>query len=110
MIRRPPRSTLFPYTTLFRSTVGTYQVWVDGHPVTGLAGMTVEREGPGDNGPVGKADHRCIEAGTYPLRGPHTENYAIVRSPTDGDPPRPAIQVGLTVSRTGIPLHPSAGL
>src|SRR2546430_4168771 len=22
MIRRPPRSTLFPYTTLFRSTVG----------------------------------------------------------------------------------------
>src|SRR3712207_9468581 len=25
MIRRPPRSTLFPYTTLFRSPVGTYQ-------------------------------------------------------------------------------------
>src|SRR6476619_5826139 len=23
MIRRPPRSTLFPYTTLFRSTAGT---------------------------------------------------------------------------------------
>src|SRR2546429_7354557 len=23
MIRRPPRSTLFPYTTLFRSTCGT---------------------------------------------------------------------------------------
>src|SRR3712207_8628757 len=23
MIRRPPRSTLFPYTTLFRSTTGT---------------------------------------------------------------------------------------
>src|SRR3712207_7775283 len=23
MIRRPPRSTLFPYTTLFRSSVGT---------------------------------------------------------------------------------------
>src|SRR5260221_10322028 len=23
MIRRPPRSTLFPYTTLFRSTIGT---------------------------------------------------------------------------------------
>src|SRR2546429_4367607 len=27
MIRRPPRSTLFPYTTLFRSVVG------GGHPV-----------------------------------------------------------------------------
>src|SRR3712207_8739796 len=24
MIRRPPRSTLFPYTTLFRSQVGMY--------------------------------------------------------------------------------------
>src|SRR5256886_17093334 len=24
MIRRPPRSTLFPYTTLFRSSVGTW--------------------------------------------------------------------------------------
>src|SRR3712207_9098021 len=24
MIRRPPRSTLFPYTTLFRSVVNTY--------------------------------------------------------------------------------------
>src|SRR5256886_9796219 len=24
MIRRPPRSTLFPYTTLFRSDVGNY--------------------------------------------------------------------------------------
>src|SRR3712207_8684200 len=25
MIRRPPRSTLFPYTTLFRSTLGRMQ-------------------------------------------------------------------------------------
>src|SRR2546425_1612371 len=27
MIRRPPRSTLFPYTTLFRSPVGRYVVF-----------------------------------------------------------------------------------
>src|SRR5947207_11749766 len=26
MIRRPPRSTLFPYTTLFRSTVRLYPI------------------------------------------------------------------------------------
>src|SRR5258708_27348648 len=26
MIRRPPRSTLFPYTTLFRSPVGTFTI------------------------------------------------------------------------------------
>src|SRR3712207_7680605 len=33
MIRRPPRSTLFPYTTLFRS----YLIYEDGHhePFTG---------------------------------------------------------------------------
>src|SRR3712207_7198926 len=27
MIRRPPRSTLFPYTTLFRSVVATSNRW-----------------------------------------------------------------------------------
>src|SRR5687768_18232859 len=32
MIRRPPRSTLFPYTTLFRSTVWAYDE--DGNPIT----------------------------------------------------------------------------
>src|SRR5256885_7507063 len=31
MIRRPPRSTLFPYTTLFRSTVGTFDGIHRGH-------------------------------------------------------------------------------
>src|SRR2546430_10335232 len=34
MIRRPPRSTLFPYTTLFRS--GIARVYVDGAFVTDL--------------------------------------------------------------------------
>src|SRR2546428_9238577 len=28
MIRRPPRSTLFPYTTLFRSLIGGCGAWV----------------------------------------------------------------------------------
>src|SRR2546423_13295365 len=32
MIRRPPRSTLFPYTTLFRSELdGLPQDWLDSH-------------------------------------------------------------------------------
>ena len=34
MIRRPPRSTLFPYTTLFRST----GIMKDGYPVFTLIG------------------------------------------------------------------------
>src|SRR3712207_8285700 len=31
MIRRPPRSTLFPYTTLFRSCLGSNWVSTSGH-------------------------------------------------------------------------------
>src|SRR2546421_4873657 len=34
MIRRPPRSTLFPYTTLFRSVVPQEDVTGDGERVT----------------------------------------------------------------------------
>src|SRR2546430_7014744 len=32
MIRRPPRSTLFPYTTLFRSALGELWQWVQARP------------------------------------------------------------------------------
>src|SRR2546426_8282495 len=34
MIRRPPRSTLFPYTTLFRSLVGEHDPHVGGGEIT----------------------------------------------------------------------------
>src|SRR6266705_4965348 len=38
MIRRPPRSTLFPYTTLFRSVaISTFQQDSTGYSVTGVA-------------------------------------------------------------------------
>src|SRR3712207_8512772 len=35
MIRRPPRSTLFPYTTLFRSWIGAYNACVERTTVYG---------------------------------------------------------------------------
>src|SRR5258708_14927592 len=46
MIRRPPRSTLFPYTTLFRSATGTNLgnytvVYVNGTLSVGQATLTV---------------------------------------------------------------------
>src|SRR5256885_6223876 len=56
MIRRPPRSTLFPYTTLFRSVVtgfdarpphrvaGGVQVWITDQPIDGHA--RARRNGP----------------------------------------------------------------
>src|SRR5690348_17713198 len=36
MIRRPPRSTLFPYTTLFRSLMTSPQLLVADEPVSSL--------------------------------------------------------------------------
>src|SRR3712207_8370571 len=39
MIRRPPRSTLFPYTTLFRSRT-------DAHPLHGLGPRSAARSPP----------------------------------------------------------------
>src|SRR2546429_4381940 len=35
MIRRPPRSTLFPYTTLFRSRAAAPEVRTQRHPAPG---------------------------------------------------------------------------
>src|SRR5256885_8012842 len=53
MIRRPPRSTLFPYTTLFRSRRQ--------RPVLGLAGQAVNaRRGPGHRG------RRDLQQGAVP--------------------------------------------
>src|SRR2546422_7187695 len=55
MIRRPPRSTLFPYTTLFRSRkrIGPrVSGWsphhtCSGHPCTGRRPTRIERPGQG---------------------------------------------------------------
>src|SRR2546426_195609 len=66
MIRRPPRSTLFPYTTLFRS-----RVLGDGHGGGGGAGgafvggvALVRREdGVGAHGGGGVADRASLQIG-----------------------------------------------
>src|SRR2546426_3543928 len=49
MIRRPPRSTLFPYTTLFRSggvEVGTEKVWdyCEGRGIPRLFFVSLDRK------------------------------------------------------------------
>src|SRR3712207_9170666 len=63
MIRRPPRSTLFPYTTLFRSGVGGSQVC--------LAPCARSAEGQ----PGGK----CCQ------HGPHELRSHVVRDVVPGD-------------------------
>src|SRR3712207_6961613 len=66
MIRRPPRSTLFPYTTLFRSS---------------------QSELPGS------AEHRMLRNGAPASRGRGYRpdaHVAPVRSPTPASPLKPA--------------------
>src|SRR2546422_1447725 len=50
MIRRPPRSTLFPYTTLFRSTEGILEVYTPTRSLTLGPGNGVKPGGDGVSG------------------------------------------------------------
>src|SRR2546430_10078007 len=46
MIRRPPRSTLFPYTTLFRSwAMYLFNKWHVSRPIFGLVDEVAEKAG-----------------------------------------------------------------
>src|SRR2546427_6282559 len=69
MIRRPPRSTLFPYTTLFRSPLMTLFTTVDPRPIhfmgiagAGMSGLALLAKEQAvaitgcDNDPTGAAD------------------------------------------------------
>src|SRR5688572_32086661 len=44
MLRRPPRSTLFPYTTLFRSTAEDNQTTVEIHVLQGERPMAMDNK------------------------------------------------------------------
>src|SRR2546430_11845862 len=82
MIRRPPRSTLFPYTTLFRSGRSAPQ-WVDfdfyGHQI--VAHLCAPTPGPalnavdGDNVPV---RHFGVDRKSTRLNSSHSQiSYAV---------------------------------
>src|SRR2546426_8889368 len=66
MIRRPPRSTLFPYTTLFRSPIGPV---VKLSLVLGKHGAVLQlATGPTDLSRADRVDHMVtvsLAAGTY---------------------------------------------
>src|SRR5258707_7088549 len=90
MIRRPPRSTLFPYTTLFRS--GTYTVTVtDGSGCTSAATTTVvvnaNPSAPvaGNNGPVCAGS--ALDLKSTPLNSSHANiSYAVFFLSADEKP------------------------
>src|SRR5256886_16724728 len=73
MIRRPPRSTLFPYTTLFRSEDGLVMMLPD-LPVH-LEIVARERE-----------------LGEVREVGPRTENHADVRAQVGGEHQPPPVR------------------
>src|SRR5688572_32763593 len=50
MIRRPPRPTLFPYTTLFRSAADWANVFAHAEPLRVGAGLAVLQAGEEDRG------------------------------------------------------------
>src|SRR5947208_11576017 len=71
MIRRPPRSTLFPYTTLFRS-----------HPHAGFETVTFVVEGAlrdRDEGTLGTGDVVWMTAGSGVIRS--EEHTSELQSP-----------------------------
>src|SRR3712207_9519206 len=83
MIRRPPRSTLFPYTTLFRSEVdrGGVRVNVDVEETlveeqVNLREETVRVERRSVDRPVGDVDAATFQEGTFEVR--ETDEEAIV--------------------------------
>src|SRR3712207_8636977 len=68
MIRRPPRSTLFPYTTLFRSRAGPLPGRVPGVPValeyrppTDRTGTTAAGDPAGDTGLGARSEEHTSE-------------------------------------------------
>src|SRR3712207_7312120 len=70
MIRRPPRSTLFPYTTLFRS-----------EPILeGLRNLTDQPLGVSEYGAGGAISHHSDTPDSWPVAG-----YPDVRSVPEGD-------------------------
>src|SRR5256885_7383393 len=74
MIRRPPRSTLFPYTTLFRSRLQRIQQFSRGLPALALAG----------NGYSGIGVPDCVRSGVdaaTALTGRSEEHTSELQSP-----------------------------
>src|SRR5258708_18719946 len=54
MIRRPPRSTLFPYPTLFRSRVGDMEFGFMPVPARAFLGRSTGFDELGDHPPAGR--------------------------------------------------------
>src|SRR5258706_1509881 len=83
MIRRPPRSTLFPYTTLFRSAIAAVGERQRGGFVAGLPGnfAEVSREDRGPHVGAGGDVHPEIQDGKIEIGRAHVWTPVTDQSP-----------------------------
>src|SRR5258708_30437225 len=73
MIRRPPRSTLFPYTTLFRSG---FTVTIENTGSGTATGVELSDKLPGGSGPVTwSIDGSTGNTSTRLINSPHISQY-----------------------------------
>src|SRR2546422_4655407 len=73
MIRRPPRSTLFPYTTLFRSYTYTGSVLVQGSHRSPMPSLSASScPGLGVEGQLSARSQTVISRTTVPRSEEHT--------------------------------------
>src|SRR3989449_9758616 len=118
MIRRPPRSTLFPYTTLFRSVIreATRDVPPDGqllaHRVREETGLDHEPVGLGELAPVRDECHQGRAVGWRPLvvtgiqRSPEGEPEVRVGSERPVERPYGLVELGSRQSLLPLQVRP----
>src|SRR3712207_6939265 len=75
MMRRPPRSTLFPYTTLFRSDAGCTSCWLPPFPLDARGLLAPLRRGRGDLTLQVAADGTVWRTGTTPEGAARSEEH-----------------------------------
>src|SRR5436189_1675053 len=68
MIRRPPRSTLFPYTTLFRSNAGDVVPLADEEHAARLLRRSVGDRAADRKSTRLNSSHRCISYAVFCLK------------------------------------------
>src|SRR5256885_5235593 len=95
MIRRPPRSTLFPYTTLFRSEHRHPPLAVDAHD--DVEDLLHELGGQPQRGLV-QEHHRRSEEHTSELQSPCNLVCRLLLEKKNNDPRRPRESGGVVAA------------
>src|SRR6266567_352920 len=103
MIRRPPRSTLFPYTTLFRSKPAGGEYFVAVRPTTGLGALATVVYFPPVKGRTGVGGivraYPPLTVRAFDGGRPHTYIYTtvldeVVTGPFAEEPPPNQAELG----------------